>query len=77
MRVIVDNVRRICERAGGSIDSVVKAQLFFSDLRDVLPAMEVWGAAFGDDPPTVTIVQTTTPHLLPQCRMTVDVFAAL
>jgi enamine deaminase RidA (YjgF/YER057c/UK114 family) len=77
MQVILDNVRRICAAAGGSLDSVVKAQVFFADLHDVLPAMEVWGAAFGDPPPTLTIVQTTTPHLLPRCRMTVDVFAVL
>ena len=77
MRVILDNVRRICEAAGGSLDSVVKAQLFFADLADVLPAMEVWGEAFGDPPPAVTIVQTSTPPILPDCRMTVDVFASL
>lgn len=77
MQVIVDNVRRVCEAAGGSIDSVVKAQCFFSDLGDVAPAMEAWGAAFGDDPPALTIVATKPPHLLPECRMTVDVYAAL
>lgn len=77
MQVIVDNVRRICEAAGGSIDSVAKAQFFFSDLGDVAPAMETWGAAFGEDPPAVTIVATKPPHILPECRMTVDVYAAL
>lgn len=76
-RVILDNIRRICGAAGGSIDSVVKAVFFFSDLSDVPSVMEEWGAGFGDDPPAVTIVQTTAPHLLPRCRITVDVYAAL
>lgn len=77
MQVIIDNIRGICEAAGGSIDSVVKADFFFSDLRDVLPAMEVWGAAFGEDPPAITIAQTDAPQLIPEARMTVDVYAAL
>lgn len=77
MQVIVDNVRRICDAAGGSLDSVVKAQFFFADLHDVAPAMEVWGAAFGDPPPAITIVQTRPAHILPACRVTVDVVAAL
>jgi enamine deaminase RidA (YjgF/YER057c/UK114 family) len=77
MQVIVDNIARVCEAAGGSIDSTVKAVLFFRDLADVAPAMEVWGAAFGDIPPAISIVQTTAEHLVPGATITADVYAAI
>lgn len=77
MHVIVERVRTICEAAGGSIDSVVKAVFFFADLNDVYPMMEVWGQAFGDHPPAISIVHSTAAQILPECRVTADVYAAL
>lgn len=77
MESILRRITKICESAGGTIDSVVKAVLFFADLSDVPAAMEVWSQAFGENPPAISIVHSTAPQVLPECSLTVDVYAAL
>jgi enamine deaminase RidA (YjgF/YER057c/UK114 family) len=42
MRAILARAAEICERAGTSLDNVVRIQHFHTDLNDLLPALEVW-----------------------------------
>lgn len=77
MEVMLENVEAVCRAAGGSLDSVVKTQLFYTDLDELAPSFEAWEQAFQTDPPAATIVGVTGPHFVPDCTIGMDVFAAL
>jgi enamine deaminase RidA (YjgF/YER057c/UK114 family) len=55
---ILQNLARTFEAAGSSLDFVVKAQVFLTDLRDFAAFDEVWKSYF-KIPPARTTVQTT------------------
>jgi enamine deaminase RidA (YjgF/YER057c/UK114 family) len=42
MRAILARAAGICERAGTSLDNVVRIQHFHTDLNELFPALEVW-----------------------------------
>jgi len=42
MRAILARAAEICERAGTSLDNVVRIQHFHTDLNELFPALEVW-----------------------------------
>jgi enamine deaminase RidA (YjgF/YER057c/UK114 family) len=47
--------------AGSSLNQVVKADVFISDVNDVPAFNQVWSKAFGGNPPATSIVPTTNP----------------
>lgn len=65
---ILGNLDAICRAAGGSLGDVVRSQSAFLDFADLHPAFEVWGAAFGDAPPTSMSAAVTGPMPVPGCR---------
>lgn len=72
-RVILEDLKRLCETAGSALDRVVKAQVFLVDLADFVYFDEVWREYFPTPPPRTTI---GTPGLLPAgARVLVDVVA--
>ncbi|MCC7106890.1 MAG: hypothetical protein IT307_17290 [Chloroflexi bacterium] len=77
MEVMLEHVEAICRAAGGSLASVVKTQLFYTDLRELAPSFDAWEAAFASEPPAATMVGITGPHFVPDCTIGMDVFAAL
>ena len=42
MRAILTRAQDICAIAGTSLDNIVRIQHFHTDLRELLPALEVW-----------------------------------
>ena len=42
MRAMLSRANDICARAGASLDNIVRIQHFHTDLRELLPALEVW-----------------------------------
>jgi enamine deaminase RidA (YjgF/YER057c/UK114 family) len=75
MEVILKNTQAICEAVGGSLDNVVRAQLFFTDLADVLPSFDVWKEAFPVAPPAATLVQIPDVLPVPGCTVLADFVA--
>ena len=72
-RHILDTLRRRCEAAGTSLDRVVKAQVFLTDLGDFHYFDEVWREFFPTPPPRTTV---GTPGLPAEgARVLVDVVA--
>ncbi len=68
---ILENLKRLCESAGSSLDRVVKAQVFLTDLNDFFYFDEVWREFFPTPPPRTTVA---TPGLLIDgARIVVDV----
>jgi enamine deaminase RidA (YjgF/YER057c/UK114 family) len=69
-RFILENLRRTFEAAGSSLDRVVKAQVFLTDLNDFYYFDEVWKEYFNTPPPRTTV--GTTGLLIDDCRIEID-----
>jgi enamine deaminase RidA (YjgF/YER057c/UK114 family) len=72
-RAILENLKRLCEATGTSLNRVLKAQVFLADLDDFFYFDEVWREYFPTPPPRTTV---GTPGLLVDgARVLVDVVA--
>ncbi len=63
--------------AGSSLDRVVKANVFLSDLAELPAFNQVWHRTFGPNVPATTYVQTSTPGFaIADARMEINLVAA-
>jgi enamine deaminase RidA (YjgF/YER057c/UK114 family) len=69
-RYILNNLKRTFEAAGSSLDQVVKAQVFLTDLNDFCAFDEVWKEFFKNPPPRSTV--ETSGLLIDGCRIEID-----
>jgi enamine deaminase RidA (YjgF/YER057c/UK114 family) len=69
-RYILANLKNTFEAAGGSLDRVVKAQVFLTDLHDFYAFDEVWKEFFPTPPPRTTV--GTSGLLVEGCRVEID-----
>ena len=69
-RYVLENLRRTFEAAGSSLDSVVKAQVFLTDLKHFNGFDEVWREYFRVPPPRTTV--GTTGLLVPGTLVEID-----
>jgi enamine deaminase RidA (YjgF/YER057c/UK114 family) len=69
-RYILGNLKNTFEAAGSSLDHVVKAQVFLTDLNDFFAFDEVWKEFFKVPPPRTTV--GTTGLLVEGCRVEID-----
>jgi reactive intermediate/imine deaminase len=74
-RYILENLARTFKAAGTSLDHVVKAQVFLTDLRNFNGFDEVWKEFFRTPPPRTTV--GTTGLLIPECLVEVDLIATM
>ena len=74
-RYILENLARTFEAAGTSLDRVVKAQVFHTDLNHFFAFDEVWREFFPTPPPRTTI--GTTGLLVKDTLVEIDLIAAL
>ena len=69
-RYILNNLKNTLEAAGSGLDHVVKAQVFFVDLKDFFAFDEVWREFFPNPPPRTTV--GTTGLLLDDAIIEID-----
>jgi len=74
-RFVLENLARTFEAAGTSLDRVVKAQVFHTDLRNFFAFDEVWREFFPTPPPRTTV--GTTGLLVKDTLVEIDLIAAL
>jgi reactive intermediate/imine deaminase len=74
-RYILENLVRTFRAAGTSMERVVKAQVFLTDLADFNGFDEVWGEYFKSPPPCT--VAKTTGLLVKDSLIEIDVIAAM
>jgi len=74
-RFILENLARTFEAAGTSLDRVVKAQVFHTDLNNFFAFDEVWREFFPSPPPRTTV--GTTGLLVKDTLVEIDLIAAL
>jgi reactive intermediate/imine deaminase len=70
---ILNNLKQTFEAAGSSIDNVVKAQVFLTDLRNFAAFDEVWKEFFKVPPPRTTV--GTTGLLVKDALVEIDLIA--
>ena len=69
-RYILNNLKNTFTAAGSSLDHVVKAQVFLTDLNDFYAFDEVWKEFFAHPPPRTTI--GISGLLVEDCRVEID-----
>src|SRR5438445_8440049 len=74
-RYVLENLARTFEAAGTSLDRVVKAQVFHTDLNNFFAFDEVWREFFSAPPPRTTV--GTTGLLVKDSLVEIDLIAAL
>ena len=74
-RYVLENLAKTFKAAGTSLERVVKAQVFLTDLRDFFAFDEVWREFFPTPPPRTTV--GTTGLLVKDTLVEVDLIAAL
>jgi reactive intermediate/imine deaminase len=72
---ILKNLKKTFEAAGGSLDNVVKAQVFMMDLKDFNAFDEVWKQHFKTPPPRTTV--GTTGLLVKDTLVEIDLIGAV
>ena len=72
-RYILNNIKNTLQAAGSSLDRVVKAQVFLTDLKDFYAFDEVWKEFFPSPPPRTTI--GTSGLLVKDALVEIDVIA--
>jgi reactive intermediate/imine deaminase len=70
---ILNNLKQTFEAAGGSMDNVVKAQVFLTDLKNFAAFDEVWKEFFKVPPPRTTV--GTTGLLVRDALVEIDLIA--
>jgi len=74
-RYILNNLKNTFEAAGSSLDQVVKAQVFLTDLNDFCAFDEVWKEFFKNPPPRSTV--GTSGLLIDGCRIEIDLIGVV
>jgi 2-iminobutanoate/2-iminopropanoate deaminase len=74
-RQCLENVRRVLEAGGASLEDVVKVTVFLTDMADFAAMNEAYSALFSGVPPARTCVQVAA---LPKgARIEIEAIAAL
>ena len=74
-RYVLQNLKNTFEAAGSSLDKVVKAQVFLTDLNDFCAFDEVWREFFKTPPPRTTV--GTSGLLVAGTRIEIDLIGTL
>ncbi len=72
MRYMLDNVAKICEAAGTSLDQICRRQAFHADFQWFAQSIEEWAAHFDGDKPASTTLEIGGPLLVPGAKVLLD-----
>ncbi len=72
---IVDNVSKLCEAAGTSLNNAVRVLMFFTDIRDFYPVYKVWERRMGGRPLPFSAVEVPSPLPVPGATVQFEVWA--
>lgn len=74
-RQALENIRAILEKAGTSMDKVIKTTVFLADMNEFAAMNEVYASYFGEQPPARSTVQVA--RLPRDARVEIEVIALL
>ncbi len=72
---IIDNVSKLCEAAGTSLDNVVRVLMFFTDIDEFYPVYKVWERRVGGRPLPFSAVEVPAPLPVPGATLQIEVWA--
>lgn len=72
---VMENVAKICSRAGTDPSQIVRRQCFHEDFADFAEAMAAWSSNFPSDPPASTTIEVGGPLLVPGSKVLYDLIA--
>jgi enamine deaminase RidA (YjgF/YER057c/UK114 family) len=72
MRWMLDNVAKVCDAAGTSLDQIVRRQAFHNDFTSFSQSIEEWAAHFDGDKPASTTLEIGGPLLVPGSHVQMD-----
>lgn len=59
VRRVMENIKRIVEEAGSSMDNIVKTTVFLTDMGKFAEMNEIYGSYFEKDPPARSTVEVS------------------
>jgi enamine deaminase RidA (YjgF/YER057c/UK114 family) len=74
MYYLLETAQRICQAAGTSLDNVVRAHQFHTDLREFYPMYTVWREVLSDQPIPFGAVRVPAPMPAPGCTVMMDLW---
>jgi enamine deaminase RidA (YjgF/YER057c/UK114 family) len=72
MRYMLDNVSKICDAAGTSLDQICRRQAFHDDFTHFAQTIEEWASHFDTDKPASTTLEVGGPLLVPGAHVLLD-----
>ena len=71
---IIDNIEKLCQGAGTSLDNVVRVLQFHTDLDEFYPVYQVWERRLGGRPLPFSAVEVPAPLPVPGATMMIEVW---
>ncbi|HEY7248257.1 MAG TPA: Rid family hydrolase [Xanthobacteraceae bacterium] len=72
---IIDNIARLCEAAGTSLDNVVRILQFHTDIREFHPVYKAWERALGGRAVPFSAVEVPSPLPVPGATLLMEAWA--
>src|SRR5262245_43402195 len=72
---IIDNIARLCEAGGTSLNNLVRVLMFFTDLAEFYPVCKVWGRRLGGRPLPFSAVEVPAPLPVPGATLQIEAWA--
>jgi enamine deaminase RidA (YjgF/YER057c/UK114 family) len=70
--IIVDNIARLCEAGGSSLNNVARVLMFFTDIREFYPVYKVWERRLGGRPLPFSAVEVPAPLPVPGATVQIE-----
>jgi enamine deaminase RidA (YjgF/YER057c/UK114 family) len=75
MECLIDEVERLCQKAGSSLENLVRIQQFHTDLNDFHASCRAWQRRLPGKPLPISAVQVPGPLVVPGCTVQLDLWA--
>jgi enamine deaminase RidA (YjgF/YER057c/UK114 family) len=70
--IIIENIARLCEAAGTSLENAVRVQHFLTDIADFYPVYKVWERRLGGRPLPFSAVEVPAPLPVPGATLLIE-----
>jgi enamine deaminase RidA (YjgF/YER057c/UK114 family) len=72
---IIDNIEKLCQAAGTSLNNIVRVLQFHTDLDEFYPVYQVWERRLGGRPLPFSAVEVPAPLPVPGATVMIEVWA--
>ena len=76
-RAALENLKKGLEAAGATLDDVISADRFLTDMEEQDDLNKVWAEYFGESKPATTTVQVVRMATDPRCKIEINAIAVI